>query len=485
MVFSSVTFLFYFLPAFLLVYCLLPCRNVTILVASIMFYAWGEARYLPLLLAYILLNYAFGLALPRRPSGVPILLWFGVAANLGMLFYFKYLGFVVGQIDAALTALALPPVPEVDVGLPLGISFFTFQGISYLIDVHRGDIRPQRNLLNFAMYKAMFPQLIAGPIVRYRQIQSKVTHRPISAYRVRTGLLLFFFGLGQKVLIADSVAVAADAIFGLPVPTLTTEIAWVGALSYMVQILFDFAGYSTMAIGLGHMMGFSFPQNFNRPYVSQSVTEFWRRWHMSLSSWFRDYLYIPLGGNRGGAGHTYFNLGVVFLLCGLWHGASWSFLAWGAYQGAFLMIERSFIGIALQRCWRPLRHAYLLLVVCFGWVLFRADTIGHAWGYMGAMFGGTQGDPAATPVARYLLPSGTAALAAAALICAIPWPNERALQYRLRDMLRAGAVVGSRQWVVSDGAVMIAVMLVAFGLGTVATFSLANGTYSPFIYFRF
>jgi alginate O-acetyltransferase complex protein AlgI len=411
--------LFYFLPLFFALCYALPCRNVVILLASLLFYAWGEPRYVPLLIAYILINWTFGLliARPGRCSGA--FLATGVAINTGLLLWFKYLTFVLTQLSILSTALGLPAIPAVDVALPLGISFFTFQGISYLVDIHRGTVVPQRSLLKFAMYKAMFPQLVAGPIVRYARIARHIDVRPISAWRVRTGMLMFLFGLAQKVLIADSVAGTADTVFALPPSELTAATAWAGALCYTIQIFFDFAGYSNMAIGLGHMMGFSFPANFNRPYTAQSVTEFWRRWHITLSNWFRDYLYIPLGGNRRGSPRTYLNLAAVFLLCGLWHGAAWNFAAWGAWQGAFLVLERLGLAILLTRAWRPFRHLYLLLAVVFGWVLFRAGGIGHAIDYMAAMLGFAAGDPVLTPLGSILPASG---------LTALRWPAPRSVR---------------------------------------------------------
>jgi alginate O-acetyltransferase complex protein AlgI len=466
MVFSSITFLFCFMPVFFTCYYLLPCRNMVILAGSLVFYAWGEARYLPLLIAYIVVNWAFGLAIGQWPHR--LVLTVGLCCNLGLLVYYKYLDFLLIHV------VGLNVAPS-GLALPLGISFFSFQGISYLVDVHRGSVPAQRNLLIFAMYKAMFPQLVAGPIVRYAQVAGRLHVRPISALRVRTGMVLFLFGLAQKVLIADSVAVTADAAFGLPPDQLTLATAWAGALCYTIQIAFDFGGYSTMAIGLGHMMGFSFPENFNRPYTARSVTAFWRRWHMTLSQWFRDYLYIPLGGNQHGAIRTYANLAAVFLLCGLWHGAAWNFVAWGAWHGLFLILERAGIPTVQNRV---VSHAYLLLVVIFGWVLFRADGIDQAAAYMAAMLGLGTGDPVATPLAAILSASTLTALLAGVALCAIRLPTERALRDRLRRWTGGARTFG-------DAAVGLATLAVALGLGGLSTISLASGTYSPFIYFRF
>jgi alginate O-acetyltransferase complex protein AlgI len=480
MVFSSPTFLFYFFPLFFLIYFTSGRSNAVIFLLSLLFYAWGGINHVPLLIFYILTNYLAGLAVGAAPRKVWVL-GLGVAANLSLLIIFKYLGFLENQADVVLAWLGGGAVPHSDLVLPLGISFFTFQGISYLIDISRGEVQPQRSLLKFAMYKTMFPQLIAGPIVRYRQIAAKIDGRRVSLYRLRHGLMLFTLGLAQKCLVANTVALPADAIFKMPVEQLTAATAWLGAVCYTVQIFFDFAGYSNMAIGMGHMMGFSFPANFNRPYVAQSVTDFWRRWHMSLSSWFRDYLYLPLGGNRGGPWRTYRNLFCVFLLCGLWHGAAWTFAAWGLYQGCFLVIERLGLSQALSKLWRPLRHVYLLLVVCAGWVIFRAESIPQAAQFFAAMSGWGGGAPTLAPAARFLTPSVATAIVAALILCALPPISERRLQVWARQFIVGGA--SARAMV--DGAVATAFGASSLALAVGAALSLATNTYNPFIYFRF
>jgi alginate O-acetyltransferase complex protein AlgI len=479
MLFSSVEFLFYFLPIFLIVYYLIPARNAFLLFASIVFYAWGEMRYLYVLFAYILINYCFGLLVSRSVANQHWWVRLGVLANLALLIYFKYLGFITDQLNAILPHIGWQAIAVPSIALPLGISFFAFQGISYLIDVQRGDAQAQRSLLKFAMYKAMFPQLVAGPIVRYRQIAHQIDARRITLYRIRIGICYFLGGLAQKVLIANTVAIPAEELFQLPAHDLTIATAWFGAICYSVQIFFDFAGYSNMAIGLGHFMGFTLPPNFNRPYVSLSVTEFWRRWHISLSTWFRDYLYIPLGGNQRGAIRTYLNLATVFVLCGFWHGASWNFAIWGALHGFFLVVERAGLGTILDGLWRPVRHAYTLLVVCFGWVLFRADSLDHAIHFMGTMVGAGESVSLTNPLGRYLTPSTCAALVAAVLICAVHWPSERQLQYAARKL------VGGFRPLTIDSAISIGFSSVALSLGLLSAFSLATGTYNPFIYFRF
>lgn len=474
MVFSSITFLFYFLPVVLLLYFVLPWRNAVLLVASLAFYAWGDLANLPILLVYILVNWWAGLAMadPRRTGIVAVI---GIAANLGLLLVFKYAGFVVAQVNAAGALLGLPAMPVPQIVLPLGISFFTFQGISYLIDIWRGDVKPQRSLVAFGMYKAMFPQLIAGPIVRYRMIAGRIAGRRVSMLRFRTGLQVFILGLAQKVLVADTVALPADRIFALPAGELTLATSWLGAVCYTIQILFDFAGYSNMAIGLAHMLGFRFPANFNRPYIAQSVTEFWRRWHMSLSGWFRDYLYIPLGGNRGSAAATFRNLLLVFVLCGFWHGASWTFLAWGLWHGALLIAERAGLGAAVAQLWRPLRHGYLVLMVVLGWVLFRADSLAQAGHFYLAMAGLGAGDGLEAPVAAFVDNRVAAALLAGAVLSACAMPKGRGWVVERRPQ-GAGLLPLGRDAAVHAGFLGLLLLSLAVVSGT---------TYSPFIYYRF
>jgi alginate O-acetyltransferase complex protein AlgI len=297
MVFSSVTFLFYFLPIFIAAYFSLPCKNFTILLFSLAFYAWGEPRFVPILLVYILGNYAIGRLISQRAG--PIWMQLGVAGNLGLLIYFKYANFLSAELGHLFARLGLGSLPEPHIVLPLGISFIAFQGISYVVDVHRGVVASQRSLLSFAMYKSMFPQLIAGPIVRYSDIAGEIDRRPVRLDDLAAGTRQFILGLGQKVLISNILAGPADQIFGLPTADRGPATAWLAIACYTLQIFFDFAGYSNMAIGLGRIMGFRYPINFDRPYAAESITAFWRRWHMTLSRWFRDYLYIPLGGNRG------------------------------------------------------------------------------------------------------------------------------------------------------------------------------------------
>jgi alginate O-acetyltransferase complex protein AlgI len=471
MLFSSVTFLFYFLPCFLALYYLLPWKNGTLLIGSLIFYAWGEPRFVPLLMLSALLNYGFGYAIGRAEGARRNLLWLGIGANLAALAYYKYAGFFVSSWNAISTpwqgAIAVP-----EIVLPLGISFFTFQGISYLIDVYRRDIEVQSSFWRFAMYKAMFPQLIAGPIVRYSQIADEIETRTVDNSRFVRGLQQFIIGLAQKVLIANTVALTADQIFAVIPGNLPIATAWLGIACYSIQIFYDFAGYSNMAIGIGHMLGFTYPPNFQNPYAANSVTQFWRRWHISLSTWFRDYLYIPLGGNRGTGARTYFNLALVFVLCGLWHGAAWTFILWGLWHGILLVIERLGLSDLLARLPRVIGHLYTLVMVMLGWVLFRADSVSHAWEYWCAMFGLQPLDGPAHPWQMYGTNSTLLALAVGFALAILPAFKSAAEQ-------RDGQSAGKR---LMHTVVKPAALALGFAL---CVLSLASDTYNPFIYFRF
>jgi alginate O-acetyltransferase complex protein AlgI len=384
MVFSSIVFIFYFLPVFLLGYRISGWRVGVLLAGSVAFYVWGEGSYVFLLLGLVALNYAGALCVAatrdqRRGLGILAAL---VAIDFGVLAVFKYSGFVAANLNLMLPGAPLKPS---NLRLPLGISFFTFQLVSYLVDVRRGAVKLERDPLRFAAYVMMFPHLIAGPIVRYADIREEMHGDRRRTARIGLGVQYFIVGLGQKVLIANIVAPLADYAFGLQGPALTTAAAWLGLWAYTLQIYFDFCGYSNMAIGMAFMLGFTFPKNFDYPYVSQSITEFWRRWHISLSSWFRDYLYIPLGGNRHGRLTTVRNLLIVFFLTGLWHGAAWQFIVWGLYHGAFLMLERAGFSRVLARLPGAMRRLYAVAVVAVGWVFFRAADLPRALGYLKAM----------------------------------------------------------------------------------------------------
>jgi alginate O-acetyltransferase complex protein AlgI len=389
-VFSSLVFLFLFLPVALGGYFLLPraARNAWLLGASLLFYAWGEGAYVLVMVWTILFNWAMGLAVARASERRRRLaLALAVGTNVLLLVGCKYANFLCDQANVVLGALGQQPLRLAPVHLPIGVSFFTFQAISYVVDVYRRDIAPQRDLITYGMYKAFWPQLIAGPIVRYRDVAGEVEHRPRRSADFAQGVERFVIGLAKKVLIANVVAVPADRVFALPGDELTAALAWYGAACYALQIYFDFSGYSDMAIGMARMCGFHFRENFLHPYVSRSIREFWRRWHISLSTWFRDYVYIPLGGSRAGAWRAKGNLLVVFVLCGFWHGASWTFLAWGLFHGVFLVCEHGRWSTWLERIPRPFAHAYALAVVLVGWVLFRAETLPQAGAFIATMFG--------------------------------------------------------------------------------------------------
>lgn len=382
MVFSSTTFLFLFLPFVLLGYFLvrsIAAKNIFLLLASLLFYSWGEGRLVLLMIASIFINYSLGLWMEKQKDvktkkrGLIL----GVFANLALLFFFKYANFFAANLNIELCPIHLP----------IGISFFTFQAISYIVDVYRGKAEVQRNPLRVALYISLFPQLIAGPIVRYETIAAQLKQRNHSLENISAGAQRFVIGLAKKVLIADTLGYTADQIFGLSPTLLGPDAAWLGVLCYAFQIYFDFSAYSDMAIGLGLIFGFNIPENFQYPYISRSLREFWRRWHISLSTWFRDYLYIPLGGNQRGAVRTHFNLFLVFLLCGFWHGASWNFIVWGLFHGIFLILERTRFGSVLHKTPAFIQHTYLILVVLISWVFFRAVDLGHAMQYLKAMSG--------------------------------------------------------------------------------------------------
>ena len=481
MVFSSTIFLFFFLPLTLLAYFVVGPRgrNAILLAASLLFYAWGETVYLLVMLFSIAANYLFGLLIDRaRQRGR----WGGlafacaVATNLGLLGFFKYANFLVDNLNPVLPVLGLAPIDIGRVHLPIGISFFTFQALSYIIDLYRNETTVQRSLLNFALYKALFPQLIAGPIVRYRDVARQIEQRTVSLHDFAGGVQRFIIGLGKKVLIANVMGRAADTIFATPAETLPATLAWTGAIAFMLQIYFDFSGYSDMAIGLGRMFGFHFLENFNYPYIARSVREFWRRWHISLSTWFRDYLYIPLGGNRHGPVRTGANLLLVFLLCGLWHGASWTFLIWGVYHGIFLVLERvPAVRRLLDRLPAPVQHAYVLLVVLVGWVFFRADTFAHALAYLEAMVDFSR-PPLFNSQLFLALNNEFSLTLAAAVIGSTP-------VFMLLQRWRTGRPIvpaPAMRWLAATAQVG--------SLGFVLVYSIAavlGGAHNPFLYFRF
>jgi alginate O-acetyltransferase complex protein AlgI len=475
MLFSSPVFLFAFLPSTVALWLLAGRRKLVLLVASFVFYSWGEPRLVVLLIFVIIFNYFAGGMISRRQGrGRRIVVAIAIAIDLMILVVFKYIGFIEENLNAILGMLNLPRIAVVELPLPLGISFFTFQALAYLIDVYRGLIAPAPSLYRFALFKSFYPQLIAGPIVRYQQVASDFASDLGSEALFADGARRFVFGLAKKVIVADSLAPVVDAIFKIPPGELGCSVAWLGAIAFALQIYFDFSGYSDMAIGLGRLFGIRLPENFAYPYVATSIRDFWRRWHITLSTWFRDYLYVPLGGNRQGAAQTYRNLVIVFALCGLWHGARWTFVVWGLYHGAFLIGERTALGRALERLPLLLRHAYALAVVTFGWVFFRSPTLEFALAMLRAMLGGNRSAGGDYPMALYL--NGFVALVIALGVAgSVPW----------RDWLRPVPLPqGAAGPQVEIGRSLAAeTMLWALLVASLAL--MATQTHLAFIYFRF
>lgn len=476
MLFPSVVFLAYFAPLFLCAYFLLPWKNLTFLLFSLVFFYWGETKYTGILLAYIVINYVFGLLIGkgREAWQRKWALGIGVATNLGMLAYYKYFAFVLQTVLPDLFGVHLEDFHNPH--LPLGISYFTFHGISYLVDVYRGIATCSTSPLNVGLYIAMFPHMVAGPIVRYHTIAKALVRRCFTVRRITFGLRLFALGMAQKMLIANNVAGIADTVFALPPAALSTPLAWLGVLAYSLQIYFDFCGYSFMAIAIGIILGFRLPRNFRYPYFSQSITEFWRRWHISLSTWFRDYLYIPLGGNRKGQGRTLFNLMLVFFLCGLWHGAAYTFIAWGMFHGLILVIERLGFRQILLCLPRIVRHGYAVVAVMLGWVLFRAETIDQTWDIYLAMFGWTKATDAQT-VFEVVRHEHFAALFLGILFAT---PLMERLGKILGNTARQAIGVLPYRLIATPARVLWTVLLFVLSYAYILA-----GSYSPFLYFRF
>jgi alginate O-acetyltransferase complex protein AlgI len=481
MLFSSAIFLFLYLPCFLFVYYLLPQRwhNAFLFAASLVFYAWGEGPVVLVLLLSALINYIAGRLIERgqRQTG----LWVSLIGSLSLLFYYKYTNFLFESVRGFAEAFALPisdSMTLAQIALPIGISFYTFQGISYTLDVYWGRIRANHSFLDFGTYVAMFPHQIAGPIVRYADIAPELAYRTTTLEKFGIGAERFIIGLAKKVLLANTFAGLADTIFNAPSTTYSTPTAWLGIIAYSLQIYFDFSGYSDMAIGLGKMVGFDFKENFNYPYIARSIQDFWRRWHISLSSWFRDYVYIPLGGNRGSKSHTYRNLLIVFFVTGLWHGASWNFIIWGLYHGLFLLIERAGLSKWLERIWSPIAHLYTLLVVLVGWVFFRAETLPAGLHYLQKMAGTgpTNSSPVLYPLAYFL---NTEVIVTFMIGVVLATPIFHYFQ-RWRSKLDSIILFRSMRYLLDS---LYATVL--FGLFIAAVMYLAADTYNPFIYFRF
>ena len=466
MLFSSIVFLFSFLPAVMILYYLLPVRfrNVILLLASLVFYAWGEPVYLMLL--SILFNYFSGLDIARNlqdKRAAKRSLVFNLIINLAVLGFFKYEGFVLDTLNRILPVhISYHALP-----LPIGISFYTFQILSYIIDVYRGNVKVQTNLPNFALYVTMFPQLIAGPIVQYADVDEQLASREVSRTKFGEGSMYFIRGLAKKVLLANTSGMIFTEVSGLAKGNIAVMTAWLGAFAYMFQIYFDFSGYSDMAIGLGKMFGFEFNMNFNYPYVSKSITEFWRRWHISLSSWFRDYVYIPLGGNRVSKIKHIRNLLIVWFLTGLWHGAAWNFVAWGLYYGVILIIEKYLLSPVLDRLPDIVRHIYSIVLVVIGWVLFFSSSFGQAADYIRVMFGaGAHGF--ADRESMYLLTSNLI------LWLILIFGSTPLVHFRYEHMLR------TKKW---NTTIINSVVYAALFIVCIAY--LVTETYNPFLYFRF
>lgn len=468
MVFSSLTFLCIFLPVVLALYYLLPTlriRNILLIAVSLLFYAYGEPVYVLLMIASIIINYIFGRLLgTENKKKRQWILAIAVVINIGLLVVFKYLDMMVQTVNQ----LSGSEIPLVGLALPIGISFFTFQALSYVIDVYRREVEPQKNLWNVMLYISFFPQLIAGPIVKYHDIQEQIDNRNTDVKEIAEGLRRFIIGLSQKVLISNTMAVTADALFAAGAGELNILSAWIAAIAYMLQIYFDFSGYSDMAIGMGHMFGFRFLENFRYPYISANIQEFWRRWHISLSTWFKEYLYIPLGGNRKGKARTCLNKMIVFFSTGLWHGANWTFVLWGLWHGVFLLFEQV---CPVKKLPKVLAHIYALLVVCVGFVMFRADTFGQGMFMIGTMFGSWEFSSVQMAIVwEQLTPIFLVTLVVAVFGSAplIPKAAEACL---VRENLRKPATYFS--------------YMASFVLLILCMLSLSSGTYNPFIYFRF
>ena len=469
MIFSSLFFLFVFLPLTLLVYLFVPkkAKNIVLLISSLIFYAWGEPVYILLMVFSIIYNYISGMEIDfyRRRGNTAqlrLIFWLAVGVNLGILGFFKYYGFLLENLNRILPFT----IKYTPLALPIGISFYTFQTLSYIIDVYRGDVDVQRNPINFGLYISLFPQLIAGPIVRYSDIEAQLTDRKVTFEGFGQGVKFFVKGLAKKVLLANNIGMAYTAISALPADKFSALAAWIGAVAYTFQIYFDFSGYSDMAIGLGKMFGFTFMMNFDHPYISSSITEFWRRWHISLSTWFREYVYIPLGGNREGTAKAIRNLFIVWTLTGFWHGAAWNFVVWGLYYGVLLVLEKYVLHPVIERLPGAVRHIYALFFVVIGWVIFAAPSLSSAVHYIHVMFGG--GTAADGSAGVYYLYNYLIILILCAL-CSGPG---------VTASLNRCIVARERRKRIFVIALYIAAFICSIAF-------LVNATYNPFLYFRF
>jgi alginate O-acetyltransferase complex protein AlgI len=498
LVFSSVVFLFFFLPLVLVSHYIIPkskmwIKNLLLLIFSLIFYYWGEHNAIFIMVACILINYSAGILLTRNIDSDALLnpgehtfsqkctLIISVTLSLGLLIYYKYTNFAVVNWNVLSNYFNMPNLTIKEfktILLPLGISFYTFHALSYTFDIYYGKLKVERNIINFAGYVVMFPQLVAGPIVRYRDIWKQFAYRTTTKIGFVNGIQRFIIGLAKKVLIANTVAKAADGIFAIPSDQLSCTLAWIGVISYSLQIYFDFSGYSDMAIGLGMMLGFRYKENFNYPYVSQSIQEFWRRWHISLSSWLRDYVYIPLGGSRKGILRTYINIIIVFFFCGLWHGANWTFIVWGLWYGFFLVLERLGLRTLLDQTGRFIRHLYVILVVLIGWVFFRSDTMIIALRYIGTMFGMDNSNGPERLISEFIQIDVIIAIIIGCIASInIPKIVNKIITLKAKQQPRRKHTI----FTIYKSIIMLLTLL----LFVMSIMSLANGYYNPFIYFRF
>jgi alginate O-acetyltransferase complex protein AlgI len=475
-VFSSVVFLGLFFPATFFIYCLVPARwrNALLALASIVFYAWGEPRYVIVMLASVSINFSLAHLIERAKRRRELILSAAIAFNLLLLGVFKYGSFLVDNINGLLAPLGVPSLILNPIALPIGISFYTFHAISYLVDIYRRNAKPNRSLVDYSLYIMLFPQLVAGPIIRYKDIHTQLAQRTSTIDDINAGIVRFAMGLAKKVLVANQLGLVADAGFNVPATQIGPVVAWVSLACYTLQIYFDFSGYSDMAIGLARMFGFRFPENFNYPYTATSIQDFWRRWHISLSTWFRDYVYIPLGGNRRGERRTLLNLWIVFLLTGLWHGAAWNFVIWGAVHGFFLMIERL---AAHSRA--PLnvpvvvRRIYTVLVVMLAWVFFRASSLDQAVQFLQALAGHWPKAQWSVSAEQICSNQIGALMIAAVLLAGGIYPRLVRMTRGLWERLAERSLDGWAR------AAMVAPALI------LSSMSIALGQYNPFIYFRF
>lgn len=464
MLFSSMTFIFLFMPFLLTAYYFIrpDFRNGLLLIFSIFFYAWGEPTYVVIMLLTVVINYWGAVLINKYIQYKKWILWGTIITDLSFLFYFKYFNFVMSNINAAFDM----DIKFLDVIMPIGISFYTFQAMSYLIDVYRGEVRVQKNIYKLALYISLFPQLVAGPIVKYHDVADQIDKRTISLDNIYYGTKRFIIGLTKKMLLANTMGAIADKVFNQPVEQLDTLTTWIGAIAYSFQIFYDFSGYSDMAIGLGAIFGFKFLENFNYPYISKSITEFWRRWHISLSTWFKEYLYIPLGGNRISPLRTYLNLFIVFLATGIWHGAEWTFIIWGLWHGFFIIMEKVTGWHKKEGSWKIslTQHVYTILVFIFGWVLFRAENISYAIQYLGKMLfmGETQN---IKYYMGYYIDNIEIITFIAAILCSAPL---------FKPILN-----------IQNKFVILVTNIYLLGLFVLSASCIASDTYNPFIYFRF